>query len=60
METVYGPIADLLVMILMYLLSVFFGFSIFLAQVGADPEASQGGLKTHQELSGNHNKWINL
>ena len=56
METVYGPIADLLVMILMHLLSVFFGFSIFLAQVGADPEASQGGLKTHQELSGNHNK----
>lgn len=46
METVYGPIADLLVMILMYLLSVVFGFSHFLAQVGADPEASQGALKT--------------
>ena len=48
METVCGPIADLLMMILMYLSSVFnMGFRpFFWAQVGADPEASQGALKT--------------
>lgn len=60
METVCGPIADLLVMILMYLSVFNMGFRIFLGSGWSWPWGLTRCVKNHQELSGNHNTWINL